>query len=640
MSDSQDKFYSSLSDEGITDSDYQHAKQVWDTFNCKDLGDYHDLYLKTDVLLLADVFENFRKTAMATYGLDPAHYLTLPGYSWDALLKLTNVELELLTDSNMYLFIEKGLRGGISMVSHRHAIANNLQMENYDPSQPTSFLQYLDANNLYGWAMSQPMPTRGFEWVNYTDQILETPVNSGHGYILEVDLDYPPALHADHNDYPLAPDKMTVSKDQMSPYQQKLVEELSITSFETEKLVPNLMNKSRYVLHYRNLQLYLSLGMQLTKVHKVLKFDQSPWMQPYIAKNTELRKLAKNDFEKDFFKLMNNAVSHSWISLFSLFQMNLSAEFVNCPTRLLLDWVSFSVSLVQVFGKTMENVRKRVDVKLLRSDEEQKILKYVAKPTFTRQEIFHEHLVAIQNRKEKVLLNKPIYVGMSVLDLSKHLMYNFYYNTLKKNYGDNIRLLYTDTDSVIIHVTTDDIYCDMQANISDYDTSNYPADHPLFSNTNKKIIGKFKDELGGQLLTEFIGIRPKMYSYVGEDSGKRAKGVKKSVLKKTISHDDYRTCLFEKEVFHRDMPGLRSYNHVIKGETIHKIALAPLDTKRYILDDGITTLAFGHKDIPVHTQATQDIPMQIEAPTTDNPAQIELAPLQPPKLDFTLPTLL
>ena len=281
--------------------------------------------------------------------------------------------------------------------------------------------------------------------------------------------------------------------------------------------------------------------------------------------------------------------------------MNLTVEFVKCPARLLLDWVSFSVPLVQVFGKTMENVRKRVDVKLLRSDEEKKILKYVAKPTFARQVIFNPDLVGIQNRKEKVLLNKPIYVGMAVLDLSKWLMYNFYYNTLKKNYGDNIRLLYTDTDSVIIHVKTDDISADMQANISDYDTSNYAPGHPLYSDQNKKVIGKFKDELGGKVMTEFVGIRPKMYSYAGEESGKRAKGVKKSVLKKTISHEDYKTCLLEKKVYARDMPGLRSYNHVIKGETVHKVALAPLDTKRYILPDGITTLAFGNKDIPTHT---------------------------------------
>ena len=221
------------------------------------------------------------------------------------------------------------------MVSHRHAIANNPQMQNYNPEQPTSFLQYLDSNNLYGWAMSQPMPTGDFHWVEFTEKLLETPADATNGYIFEVDLAYPHELHKDHNDYPLAPEKMKVTKSMMSPYQHRLIDELGITSFETEKLVPNLMDKSRYVLHYRNLQLYLSLGMKITKVHKVLQFNQSPWMQPYIMKNTQLRTTAPNDFEKDFYKLMNNAVSHSWISLYSLFQI--SANFVNSPARLLLD---------------------------------------------------------------------------------------------------------------------------------------------------------------------------------------------------------------------------------------------------------------------------------------------------------------
>ena len=218
-----------------------------------------------------------------------------------------------------------------------------------------------------------------------------------------------------------------------------------------------------------------------------------------------------------------------------------------------------------------------------------------------------------------MLLNKPIYVGMSVLDLSKHLMYDFYYNHIKAKYLDRVHLLYTDTDSVIIRVQTEDIFADMAEHADLYDTSNYSPGHPLYSDQNKKVIGKFKDELGGKVMTEFIGIRPKMYSYAGEDSGKRAKGVKKSVLRKTITHDDYRTCLLEKRVYARDMPGLRSYKHTIHGETVHKVALAPLDTKRYILDDGITTLAFGHKDIPTETQ---DTPMEIEAP------------IQPPTLDF------
>ena len=161
----KEAFYSKLSDEHIDDDDYKHAQRVWETFGCQTLGNYADLYCRTDVLLLADVFENFRKTSQKQYGLDPANYYTSPGLSWDALLKKTGVELELLTDYDQHLFIEKGMRGGISMVSKRHARANNPAVEGYDPKKPNSHILYLDANNLYGWAMSQPLPTGGFRWV-------------------------------------------------------------------------------------------------------------------------------------------------------------------------------------------------------------------------------------------------------------------------------------------------------------------------------------------------------------------------------------------------------------------------------------------------------------------------------------------
>ena len=294
------------------------------TSNC------HNSVISKDFLVLFSTSCNLAKGKHFYGKISKLNFLALGPFSH---------EVAQITEPDMYLFIEKGLRGGISMVSHRHAQANNPQMQNYNPEQPTSFLQYLDSNNLYGWAMSQPMPTGGFQWVEFTEKLLETPADATNGYIFEVDLKYPASLHRQHNDYPLAPEKMKVSKEQMSPYQQRLINELGITSFETEKLVPNLMDKSRYVRHYRNLQLYLSLGLRIVKVHKVLQFNQSPWMQPYIEKNTHLRTTATNDFEKDFYKLMNNAVSHSWMSLFSLFQI--SANFVNCPARLLLDWVSF-----------------------------------------------------------------------------------------------------------------------------------------------------------------------------------------------------------------------------------------------------------------------------------------------------------
>ena len=252
----KEKFYSSLSGKGITDEDYVHAKQVWETFGCRNLGDYHDLYLETDTLLLADVFENFREVCEEKYGLDPAHYYSVPGLSWDALLKKTGVELELLTDMDMHLMIERGMRGGISMASKRYAKANNPRVEGYDPAQPTNYLTYLDANNLYGWAMSLPLPKKNFHWKRVMpteEQIMKMKWNSKKGWILEVDLEYPEVLHDAHNDYPLAPEKKAINPEKMSDYQRLLMADLDLTMPNTEKLVLTLEDKEKCVVHYKNL---------------------------------------------------------------------------------------------------------------------------------------------------------------------------------------------------------------------------------------------------------------------------------------------------------------------------------------------------------------------------------------------------
>ena len=249
-------FYSKLNDEHISDEDYEHAQKVWEAFDCKILKDYHDLYLESDVLLLADIFENFRDVCMTNYELDPAWYYTAPGVAWDAALKMTKVELKVLTDIEMLDMVEEGIRGGISSIMHRHGKANNKYMgKDFNPENPSKYLVYLDANNLYGWAMSEPLPTKGFKWM--TEEELQDWKN--HTCILEVDLEYPEELHDLHNEYPLAPERLTVNK--------------------VEKLIPNLNNKTSYVLHYKNLKLYESLGMKVAKIHRGIKFEESPWLK-------------------------------------------------------------------------------------------------------------------------------------------------------------------------------------------------------------------------------------------------------------------------------------------------------------------------------------------------------------------------
>ena len=394
----KDQFYRILNDEHITDDEYIHAKEVWDTFYIKTMGEYHDLYLVSDVLLLTNVFENFRKTCMQYYKLDPCHYFTSPGLSWDAMLEMTNIKLELMTDIDMFQFIEKGMGGGVSYIANRYGNANNKYMKEYDEKAPSKYIMYLDTNNLYGWAMSQHLPTANFKWM--TDKEISKidlgkyKADDKKGLILEVDLEYPQELHDIHNDYPVAPEKVKVSNHMLSAYCKKIAEKYDISVGLVSKLIPTLRDKKEYVLHYRNLQLYLDLGLKIKKVHRVLKFDQSPWLKQYIDFNTEKRKHVKNSFEKDFFKLMNNSV----------------------------------------FGKTMENLRKQVDVRLVTN--EKKLDKLTAKPTYVSSKIFNENLMAVHKVKETLTLNRPAYVGMCILDLSKTLMYDFHYNYIKKKYNN------------------------------------------------------------------------------------------------------------------------------------------------------------------------------------------------------------
>ena len=554
----REDFYSLLTDNNISEDDYSHAKDVWNTFNLQNMGEYHDLYLKIDILLLTDVFENFRKTCLTYYKLDPLHYITSPGLAWDAMLKMTGINLELITDIDMQLFIEKGLRGGISYIAHRHATANNKYMKNFDLDKLISYIMYLDANNLYGWAMSQPLPYRNFRWVESNNVI---PKRKGIGHIYEVDLEYPEELHDSHSDYPCAPEKIKVASDNLSPYCQKIKNIFNISSGNVNKLITTLSDKENYVLHEENLKLYLSLGLKLKKIHRVLEFSEKPWLKEYIDFNTEKRKNAKNAFEKDFFKLMNNSV----------------------------------------FGKTMENIRKRSNIKL--ETDPDHFLRQTAKPTFVSCKIFHENLVAVHMKKSFLKLDKPSYVGMCILDLSKVLMYDFHYNFIKAKYGERARLLFTDTDSLCYHIITDDVYEDLYNHKDMFDNSDYSKSSKFYFDENKKVIGKFKDEASGNLITSFVGLKSKMYSYLVElpdgeiKNNKAAKGISKNVTKRDLEHEDYLSCLLNSTIRKHKIKTIRSDHHVVSSYEINKISLSCYDDKRYILDDGITSYAYGHVKI-------------------------------------------
>ena len=214
--------------------------------------------------------------------------ISAPGLSWDAMLEMTKIELEKTNDSDKYMVFEQGMRGGTSYVNKRFSEANNKYCPNYDKEKPKKYIIYLDMNNLYGCAMSQYLPYGGFKWVKNIDKIkqklMNIKSNSSTGYILEVDLEYPQELHDIHNDYPLAPEKINIPKEWLSKYCLKIANTHNITTGKVKKLVPNLMEKNNYVIHFRNLQQCLELGMKLKQIHRRLKFKQKDWMKPYIQK--------------------------------------------------------------------------------------------------------------------------------------------------------------------------------------------------------------------------------------------------------------------------------------------------------------------------------------------------------------------
>ena len=375
--------------------------------------------------------------------------------------------------------------------------------------------------------------------------------------ILEVDLEYPRELHDMHNDYPVCPEKVKVSNNMLSGYCKKIAEKYKISIGLVSKLIPMLRDKKEYVLHYRNLQLYLDLGLRIKKVHRVLKFNQSPWLKQYIDFNTEKRKHAKNSLKKDFFKLMNNSV----------------------------------------FGKMMENLRKQVDVRLV--TDEKKLDKLTSKPTFVSSKIFNENLMAVHKVKETLTLNRPAYVGMCILDLSKMLMYDFHYNYIKKKYNDRAGLMFTDTDSLTYEIETEDVYKDFWNDKETFDNSDYPENSQYYCNANRKVIGKFKDKASGVPIVEFICLKSKMYSYVkdNEKGGKTAKSIKKNVIKNNIKHEDYKNTLMYNEQMHHKIKTIRSQRHQLGSYEINKVSLSRFNDKRYIHDNGMSSYAYGHYKI-------------------------------------------
>lgn len=578
----QKEFKSLLTNQDLSDEDYEHAQNVFNRFGCADLGEYHDIYLMLDVLLLADIFENFRDTTFQDIGLDPARFVSLPGLGKEMNLRQSGIiqdetglhrpfEVKLFEerDENMHLFCKNAIRGGISLISGRLLQAD-------DEHQ----IVYVDANNLYGWAMSQYMPIGGYRWMTPTEcAILSSPdyiqrlADDGDvGYLFEVDLEIPPEKHEFFRDYPIAPTRECVNPNDLSEYSKSQQERKdNHPDFKTPKLLCTLKKKERYTCHFRNLKLYLTLGAKLTNVHRILEFKQQAWIKPFIDYHTQKRAAATSDFIKNLHKLFCNSV----------------------------------------YGKFLQDDTKHQNMEIVTNRARQ--LTLARDPFYVGYQEINDECLLVERKKKEIKLDKPNIIGACILEMSKLRMYDFYYNTMKPVFDDRMRLGMTDTDSLIMRIKTKCWQEEIKAahKLDEFDFSDYPKTHPFYSTANKKVVGKFKDELNNTLPLCFVGLRSKMYSVKmplrlgcaeeGESwdpslDMKKAKGVKGHVVD-GLTFEDYYRCLMNKDYVMPDchVRGFASHNQVIYTETITKKTLSAADTKLYICDDGIETRPFGYQ---------------------------------------------
>jgi len=556
----KEAFYNDLTQTHITNQDYKVALQVWKELKCKTMWDYHSHYLIMDTLLLSDVFEEFRRTIYETYKLDVTYSLSSAMFSWDAMLLTSQVELSLVTDYNMHMTLEAGLRGGLCQVNQRYAKANCSDLmnpEDYEPDKPTSRILYFDINSMYASAMTNNLPVSDFKWVSDLTELqknwLTMSANDDKGYILVVDIKVPTELHKKLDSLPPLP----VSQ--------------RVPGTTQKKLLATLEDKTHYVCHISLLQQAASFGLIVTKIHSAIEFSQRPFLKKYVELNARLRQKAKTPFHKSFFKLLTNSI----------------------------------------FGKSIQNNRKKVNVKIV-TDAVQ-FIKETSKINFKGFELIDKNIAIVTLAKRQIELNRPIYLGCTILDLSKVNLYDLYYNVICKLYKSHT-FLYCDTDSCIIHVEEKNVLEKLakEEYRQFFDFSNVDKKHPLYSDHNAGKLGIFKEETGLKPIYEFVALKPKMYSYrfssqstYIDENGivrdkhtlKKAKGVPRSALANHILFNDYKKALFEDESIYTVDTRISCRKHRVFTEEVKKLALTNTYNKRYILPNGVSSLAYGNVKI-------------------------------------------
>jgi len=574
-------FYDSLRGTPITDENYRHAQEVWKAFNCQTFEDYARLYSISDSLLLSDIFENFRATAIENRGLDPLYVWSASGFSWSCAMYSSQVELEYVKDLEILNMLQEGIRGGPTIVSNRLARANNEDLgphHPFDPNKPRTRLVYQDLNSLYPYCMLSPLPYKDFKMMTQEEleniNIESLREEDGKGYIFSVDLDYSPHLHNSHNDLPLAVEKRKIRIEEISPTQEHLIHmynKVISKPLGGEKLVMTLYPKQNYIVYYKTLQFYIKHGLVLKKIHKGFSFSETYVFRDYIAGNLETRRNTKSKLVNELYKLLSNSI----------------------------------------FGRTLMNSKNFFDVALCNNRQDAE--KLLAKANLKSFSIINDDLTLFSMNKTEIKCNSFFYLGFTILERAKLRWYESYYEGIKSVFGSRSHICYGDTDSFVtlIDDPNNTFVQDMQKISNWYDFSNLNIDNPLYSTKNKGLPGVFKIVIPDAV--EIVAISSKMYSILtvedimrekgikcGENERenlKKGKGIGRSVLAKLRHHHYIDTILKQNTIFNIEMQSIRAFKCVLYRVLLKKIGFHALDTKRFLLRGGLQTLAFGHYNI-------------------------------------------
>ena len=564
----REESYSSLTNKILPTEAYDKIVAIWEKAGCVNLRDLLIIYLKLDTALLGDIIATYRSDFYFHLGLDPIAHSSSPSLAWNSMLKYSKIELELITKDISWfsVLISDNIRGGLAQCFKTIVKANNESVPNFDPSQPKSFIYQFDMNALYSLCETYPLPTGNFkiepatcfgENAEKLDEI--ELVNTPTGFFLQVDISVTPevARYTDH--FPLIINNMKITKEMLSRYQIRLIDRLGVKFVPSRRLLASHIPAKKILMSGILLQKLMKYGLKVTKVHLIISFDQHPFMRDFVQMNIEARINTSDPVLKNILKLINNAI----------------------------------------FGRSIFNVvNHSLELHLIENPKQ--FMKRIMSPFFKHASTLNEYRMIASTYKQQILQISPLYLGFSILEISKSIMYNFYYGVLKPFYGTKVMNAYTDTDSYVIKLFTNSFEDDVLVNPhlhKFFDFSNFPSTHRLYSEEGKGALGRVKSETGEKQIQEVVCVRTKSYSILMVDGSIKAtlKGISKSQHSE-IKHEMYRNAVLDCKTQSFEFGSIKVNEKSVDTIKIRRLGISPLDVKRYMIN-GLDSVSHGHPDI-------------------------------------------